>query len=105
MAISMISKPASKSFPLFRRPKTYPPWSSFRPELLACRPSDDPSTCLHLDQIESFRKLYTTYVDSAQNYLSAPYNLGGELLWGTYGVSTPTPWLMAEHFYKYFVLK
>ncbi|GHJ83854.1 hypothetical protein NliqN6_0256 [Naganishia liquefaciens] len=77
---------------------------NFRPELLACRANQDPSTCLHVDQLETFRKLYTTYVDAAQNYLSAPYYLGGELLWGTHGVSTPTPWLMAEHYYKYFVL-
>lgn len=79
--------------------------SSFRPELLTCRNGSDPSTCLSLAQLESFRKLYTTYVDSDQNYLSAPYYLGGELLWGTHGVSTPTPWLMAEHYYKYYVLK
>ncbi|KAI5453740.1 hypothetical protein NCC49_005555 [Naganishia albida] len=77
---------------------------NFRPELLTCRNGSDPSTCLSLAQLESFRKLYTTYVDSNQNYLSAPYYLGGELLWGTHGVSTPTPWLMAEHYYKYFVL-
>ncbi|KAJ9117539.1 hypothetical protein QFC22_004389 [Naganishia vaughanmartiniae] len=78
---------------------------NFRPELLTCRPNSDPTTCLSIDQLESFRRLYTTYVDGDQNYLSAPYNLGGELLWGTHGVSTPAPWQMAEHYYKYFVLK
>ncbi|KAJ9098119.1 hypothetical protein QFC21_004448 [Naganishia friedmannii] len=77
---------------------------NFRPELATCRPNGDPTTCLSVDQLESFRKLYTTYVDGDQNYMSAPYTLGGELLWGTHGVSTPAPWQMAEHYYKYFVL-
>lgn len=60
--------------------------------------------CLTLDQLETFRKLYTTYVDSDQNYIFSPYALGGELGYGS-GLSTPTPFPIAEDYYKYFVLK
>ncbi|KAJ9121063.1 hypothetical protein QFC24_005044 [Naganishia onofrii] len=76
---------------------------NFVPERMACKLGNNETDCLTLDQLETFRKLYTTYVDSEQNYIFSPYALGGELGYGS-GLSTPTPFPIAEDFYKYFVL-
>ncbi|KAJ9120083.1 hypothetical protein QFC22_002981 [Naganishia vaughanmartiniae] len=76
---------------------------NFVPESMTCKQGNNGTNCLTLDQLETFRKLYTTYVDSEQNYIFSPYALGGELGYGS-GLSTATPFPIAEDYYKYFVL-
>ncbi|KAJ9103813.1 hypothetical protein QFC21_002275 [Naganishia friedmannii] len=84
-------------------PRHHGPNANFVPERMTCKMGYKGTDCLTLDQLETFQKLYTTYIDSEQNYVFSPYALGGELGYGS-GLSTAIPFPIAEDYYKYFVL-
>ncbi|EIN07982.1 feruloyl esterase-like protein [Punctularia strigosozonata HHB-11173 SS5] len=52
---------------------------NFRPETLSCRPGQDPSACLTLDQIVALRKIYSAYIETNQTFIFNGYYPGGEL--------------------------
>ncbi|KAI0349705.1 feruloyl esterase-like protein [Trametes cingulata] len=70
----------------------------FQPELLRCRPKQDPSTCLNADQIQVLRRVYADYYETDQTYVFGGLNPGGEdEYYGSYlnGAPLPaaTPWI------------
>ncbi|EIW55264.1 feruloyl esterase-like protein [Trametes versicolor FP-101664 SS1] len=64
---------------------------NFRPETLACRPSQDPSTCLNADQIAALRHIYADYYEDGA-YVFGGFNPGGEdVYFSTYFQAGPSP--------------
>ncbi|KAI5478525.1 feruloyl esterase-like protein [Pseudohyphozyma bogoriensis] len=80
-----------------------PPSCNFRPQTLTCRPKQDPSTCLNLDQLAALETIYTDYYNGDE-YIFASYEPGGELLYPVSGLLTPTPFGIATSYYPNFIL-
>lgn len=82
---------------------------SFRPEGLACGPSSNSSTCLTGEQINTLHKLYSDWTDDDSGFIYGGFQPGGELLYygSNLGISliTGPPFPIADHYYKYAVLK
>ncbi|KAI5478768.1 feruloyl esterase-like protein [Pseudohyphozyma bogoriensis] len=76
---------------------------TFRPQTLTCRPGQNASTCLTLDQIATLETLYTDYYNGDE-YIFASYEVGGELLYPNSGFLSAKPWGFATGYYPNFVL-
>ncbi|KAI0076169.1 feruloyl esterase-like protein [Panus rudis PR-1116 ss-1] len=76
---------------------------NFRPETLTCRPGQNTSTCLNLDQIDAIHHLYAPYFDTNQTFVFTGFYPGGETGLG-FGLLGAVPFSIPADFYKFFVL-
>ncbi|KAI5478000.1 feruloyl esterase-like protein [Pseudohyphozyma bogoriensis] len=70
----------------------------FRPEALTCRPGQNASTCLNVDQINALRTVYTDYYEGDEYY-----EVGGELLYAN-GLVGTSPFSISTNYYQDFIL-
>ncbi|KZT62776.1 tannase and feruloyl esterase [Calocera cornea HHB12733] len=75
----------------------------FRPEVLACRPGQNTSTCLSSGQIGAIQKLYADYYETNGTYIFGRLEPGGELAYET-GLLGPAPVELNTDYFKYMVL-
>ncbi|KAH8099929.1 feruloyl esterase-like protein [Cristinia sonorae] len=76
---------------------------NFRPATLACRPGQNATTCLNLDQIIAVKKIFSTYFETDQTYIFGGYFPGGEMVFPT-GLVGASPFPIPVDYYKFMVL-
>ncbi|KAF9812284.1 hypothetical protein IEO21_06258 [Rhodonia placenta] len=79
-----------------------PRFCDFRPETLTCRPGQDASTCLTLDQIAAVQRIYSDYVVGDQQWIFGSYYPGGEEKYGS-GLVSSKPFSIGQDWFRYFV--
>jgi len=77
---------------------------NFRPATLACRPAQNTSTCLSLDQIVAVKKIFSTYFETDQTYIFGGYFPGGEMQFSSGGLLGAEPFSIPVEYYQFMVL-
>ncbi|CAL1716111.1 unnamed protein product [Somion occarium] len=76
---------------------------SSRPETLACRPGQNTSTCLNLDQIHAIHQIFSTYFETNQTFIFNGYYPGGEVGYPQ-GLVGAVPFPIPQDYYRFFVI-
>ncbi|KAK7684531.1 hypothetical protein QCA50_012478 [Cerrena zonata] len=76
---------------------------SFRPETLTCRPGQNTSTCLNVEQITAVHKIFSTYFETNQKFIFNGYYPGGEVGY-PFGLVGTFAFQILPDYYRFFVL-
>ncbi|KAM0747570.1 tannase-domain-containing protein [Meredithblackwellia eburnea MCA 4105] len=77
----------------------------FKPNALICQGKETPesSLCLTKAQLNTWKKLYTDYVEKDGTWIFSGFDMGGELIHPLGGLLFPEPFPIATSFYKHMV--